>query len=1389
MKKFYTLAVAVLSGLALHAQLSGTKNIPGDYATLDAAITILNTQGVGAGGVTFNLLAGNPQTAPAGGYVIGGTGSALLTTTSAANTVVLQGNGNTITAPSQTAGNLNDAIIKLVGADYITIKSFTLVEAAGNTTTAVATNNMTEWGIALLYASATDGAQNNTIQGNTITLNRTSLNTFGIYSNTRHSATAVTATAEATTASGSNSNNKLYGNTISNVNYAIVFVGCGTNLAAIDTGNDIGGTTAATGNIITDFGGGASTTAYTSVTTSNYAIFMNQQLNDNVSFNKITSGAGLAILTAQHGGIFKSYSVAPPTAGTVTLSTYNYNNITLANAPTTSQMTGMLSNGIISLPTATFIGSNNTFTGTISGAAATSAAFVGILNTSGPGRLYLDSNTIRGVTSTATTGSFVGIQQQTNPVSASISMVDNHIGDATLPAVTFSAATHSGAVTGLAVIATGGGATTALTITGNDFRGFVNTGNGSGGHSYIINAAGTLSQIISNNTFTNITAKTSGTVYFINNNHIGVANGTTTVSNNSIVTGFNKTIGGGTLYFYYHNNDAQNTTNETASGNNFSNVTVTGATIIAGWNTQSGLLASPYGPNKSITNNTFTNITGGTSAVTVMTVSYGNANGTNNNVSGNIITNITGGGAITGIASGVSTQNIFNNTISGLSNTGTGTAVGILINGGTTQRVYKNKIFDLQNSNAGGFVYGIQVSAGTTASVFNNIIGDLRAPIMNATNSLIGINLSGGTNHNVYFNTVYLNATSTGTNFGSAALSATTTATLDMRNNVLSNISVARGTGFTIAYRRSGTTLTSYANTSNNNLFYAGTPGAANLLFYDGTNSDQTLAQLQARMGVRDVSSVSENIVPFFISTTGGNAGFLHITAGSSTTLESGGANVSGITDDYDGDTRAGNPGYSGAGTAADIGADEFAGISTTPACVAPTSQGTALVFGTSTSTTQPATFTAAAGSPTGYLVVRSPAALVGAPVNGTVYSAGAPVGTNGTAVGATATATFTATGLTSNTIYHYTIFTYTSGACSGGPVYNVTSPLTDYDTTCAGLPTAVTATAITGNGFTLGWTPAASGAAAPVVFTIEVATDNAFANIVSTQNTSASTFTFTTLNGSTQYFYRVRANNSSCSSANTATGNLTTPCASPTLTGTTPATRCGTGTVTLGATSSAGVVNWYPNNTDLAPLFTGTSFTTPVLSNTTTYYAEPALNNATFTTGLVSDAAANLGAFTAYSMYFKTQNAAVINSVDIYPSAAGDLTVALFDALGNLKDLRVFTILASEVSTTVKKTLPVNFRIPAGSTSWEIYYEGVTINRGAGTYTYGTVNNGFAITGNSIDGDLITSGTRYYFYNWNVTTICSGPRTAVTATVTSAPTIAATAPAAVCAGQPQRFL
>jgi len=107
------------------AQLTGTKTIPGDYATIEAAIADLNTQGVGSGGVTFDVAANHTETftRDSAGHItatgtvsdpivfqISGAGSNPLITASGLGTI----------ASSTTNGNNGDGIIFIEGGDYIT---------------------------------------------------------------------------------------------------------------------------------------------------------------------------------------------------------------------------------------------------------------------------------------------------------------------------------------------------------------------------------------------------------------------------------------------------------------------------------------------------------------------------------------------------------------------------------------------------------------------------------------------------------------------------------------------------------------------------------------------------------------------------------------------------------------------------------------------------------------------------------------------------------------------------------------------------------------------------------------------------------------------------------------------------------------------------------------------------------------------------------------------------------------------------------------------------------------------------------------------------------------------------------------------------------------------
>ncbi len=110
---------------------------------------------------------------------------------------------------------------------------------------------------------------------------------------------------------------------------------------------------------------------------------------------------------------------------------------------------------------------------------------------------------------------------------------------------------------------------------------------------------------------------------------------------------------------------------------------------------------------------------------------------------------------------------------------------------------------------------------------------------------------------------------------------------------------------------------------------------------------------------------------------------------------------------------------------------------------------------------------------------------------------------------------------------------------------------------------------------------------------------------------TSASVYTGTSYTtpsiSATTTFYTAAVNNG-CTSARTAVD--ATVVAGPTIVSTTPGAVCDAGTVNLAATASAGTVNWYIDSTGGSSLYTGTSYTTPSISSTTTYYADATYND-----------------------------------------------------------------------------------------------------------------------------------------------------------------------------------
>ncbi|MFN3528993.1 MAG: choice-of-anchor Q domain-containing protein [Bacteroidia bacterium] len=451
---------------------------------------------------------------------------------------------------------------------------------------------------------------------------------------------------------------------------------------------------------------------------------------------------------------------------------------------------------------------------------------------------------------------------------------------------------------------------------------------------------------ISNNTVQNCSYTTATSAAFT-----GIVNSTTGVENvtmeNNIVR--NNTLsgtgaftgidaGGGTspgTIVQMNNNQVDNNTKTGASGSMFC-IRAGALTVTAN--------------NNTIHTNGFDNSSGTGSAIIYGYYNFGSP--TSETITNNTIYNLFVDGANTGASSIISgihtnttasaTKEIRQNTIYDLS-AQSGVVQGILHTLGTTVNIHRNRIYGLSNASTvttSARVMGISHTSGS-ANIYNNAISELSCDACAGDDAIRGISttsLTSSANTNLYFNTVYLNTASGGANFGSSALFhsyslTATTATLDIRNNIFVNNAVQNGTGKTVAFRRSASTnLNNFSTNSNNNAFYAGTPGANNVIFREGTTDHETIADYKTRVSPAESVSFTENVN---FANTSSSPYNLSLNTATPTQCESGGQQISSpaITIDFAGTIRALETGYAGTGTQPDVGAyeGEYTGLDLTP--------------------------------------------------------------------------------------------------------------------------------------------------------------------------------------------------------------------------------------------------------------------------------------------------------------------------------------------------------------------------------------------------------------------------------------------------------------------------
>ncbi len=290
---------------------------------------------------------------------------------------------------------------------------------------------------------------------------------------------------------------------------------------------------------------------------------------------------------------------------------------------------------------------------------------------------------------------------------------------------------------------------------------------------------------------------------------------------------------------------------------------------------------------------------------------------------------------------------------------------------------------------------------------------------------------------------------------------------------------------------------------------------------------------------------------------------------------------------------------------------------------------------------------------------------------------------------------------------------------------------------------------------------------------------------------------------------YTATATGTGCNSSSQISITVPTVISAPTGTN---GSRCGTGTVSLSATSSGNVIDWYASSTGGTALTTGSNnFTTPSIAATTIYYAEA--RNAS--TGCVS------GTRTAITATVNTT--APATGTNGSRCGTGSVTLSASSS-GNVIDWY-----AASTGGTALLTASNSFTTPSISSSTLYYAEARNINTGCISATRTAVTATINVTtiptgtngsrcgtgivlisasssGNVIDwyaastgGTALLSGsnsyttpsiaatTTYYAEARNTTTGCiSATRTAVTATVNSfpaTPIISAGGPTTFCNG------
>lgn len=169
--------------------------------------------------------------------------------------------------------------------------------------------------------------------------------------------------------------------------------------------------------------------------------------------------------------------------------------------------------------------------------------------------------------------------------------------------------------------------------------------------------------------------------------------------------------------------------------------------------------------------------------------------------------------------------------------------------------------------------------------------------------------------------------------------------------------------------------------------------------------------------------------------------------------------------------------------------------------------------------------------------------------------------------------------------------------------------------------------------------------------------------------------------------------------------------------------------------------ITWYDANGNL--VWTGNNFTTPVLTNTTTYFAvDEVTNTGAIANGGKTDSLGGGSYFTGVQYeIFDALKPFVLKSVQVFANGAGARTIQLYNSAGVVLQSGSFTIPNGPSRVNLNFNVPPGTNLRLGATGTPNLWR----NNGGVTYPY-LVTDTFSITGSSAGAAFY-----YFFYDWEV--------------------------------------